>query len=98
MDEQIQGYSAGIEVPSVLYWRGRIYEEEDHNFAQAANYYRALTASYINYDYAALARQRLNVLKGQTATIAPAAVLCAVPKPGGSLLVSGLPGDGTHLV
>src|SRR5438270_13093546 len=27
MDEQVQGYSAGIEVWSALYWRGRIYEE-----------------------------------------------------------------------
>ena len=75
MDEQIQGYPAGIEVPSALYWRGRIYEEQEHNFAQAANYYRALTASYINFYYAGLARQRLNVLKAQTATAAPAAVL-----------------------
>jgi soluble lytic murein transglycosylase len=98
MDEQIQGYSAGIEVPSALYWRGRIYEEEDHNFAQAANYYRALTASYINYYYAALARQRLNVLKGQTATIAPAGVLSAVPKPVVPSLIAELPENEPHLI
>src|SRR5207244_13243753 len=79
MDEQIQGYSAGIEIPSALYWRGRIYEDE-RNFAQAGNYYRTLTASSVNYYYALLARQRLNVLKAQTATTAPAAVLSAVPK------------------
>ena len=65
MDEQIQGYPAGIEVPSALYWRGRIYEEEEQNFAQAVNYYHALTTSYINFYYALLARQRLNVLKAQ---------------------------------
>ena len=47
MDEQIQGYPAGMEMPSALYWRGRIYEDEEHNFGQAVNYYRALTASYI---------------------------------------------------
>jgi len=29
MDGQIQGYPAGIEVPSALYWRGRIYEEQE---------------------------------------------------------------------
>ncbi len=81
MDEQIQGYPAGIEVPSALYWRGRIYEEDEHNFGQAVNYYRALTSSYTNYYYALLARQRLNVLKAQAGAVAPAAVLSAVQKP-----------------
>jgi soluble lytic murein transglycosylase len=98
MDEQIQGYSAGIEVPSALYWRGRIYEEEEHDFAQAANYYRVLTASYINFYYAMLARQRLNVLKGQTAAAAPAAVLSAVPKPVIPSLTGDLPENEPHLI
>ena len=98
MDEQIQGYSAGIEVPSALYWRGRIYEEQEHNFAQAMNYYRALTASYINFYYASLARQRLNVLKGQTATAAPAAALSAVPKPVVPALTGELPENEPHLI
>jgi soluble lytic murein transglycosylase len=98
MDEQIQGYSAGIEVPSALYWRGRIYEEQDHNFAQAVNYYRALTASYINFYYAGLARQRLNVLKGQTATVAPAAVLSSVPQPVVPFLIDELPENEPHLI
>jgi soluble lytic murein transglycosylase len=98
MDEQIQGYSAGIEVPSALYWRGRIYEEQEHNFAQAVNYYHALTASYINFYYALLARQRLNVLKGQTATAAPAAVLSSVPKPDVPFLTGDLPENEPHLI
>jgi soluble lytic murein transglycosylase len=98
MDEQIQGYPAGIEVPSALYWRGRIYEEQEQNFAQAANYYRALTASYINFYYAMLARQRLNVLKGQTATTAPAAVLSSVPKPIVPFLTGELPENEPHLI
>ncbi len=97
MDEQIQGYSAGIEVPSALYWRGRIYENE-RNFAQAANYYRALTGSYINFYYALLARQRLNVLKAQAATAAPAAVLSAVPKPVVPPLTGELPENEPHLI
>ena len=98
MDEQIQGYSAGIEVPGALYWRARIYEEEDHNFAQAVNYYHALTASYINFYYAMLARQRLNVLKGQTAAAAPAAVLSSVPKPVVPFLTGELPENEPHLI
>jgi soluble lytic murein transglycosylase len=98
MEEQIQGYTAGIEVPGALYWRGRIYEEEDHDFAQAMNYYRALTASYINFYYAGLARQRLKVLKGQTATVAPAAVLSSVPKPVVPSLIGELPENEPHLI
>jgi soluble lytic murein transglycosylase len=98
MDEQIQGYSAGIEVPSALYWRGRIYEEQDHDFAQAVNYYHALTVSYINFYYAMLARQRLNVLKGQTATAAPAAALSSVPKPAVPFLTGELPENEPHLI
>jgi soluble lytic murein transglycosylase len=98
MEEQIQGYPAGIEVPSALYWRGRIYEETERNFAQAENYYRALTASYINFYYAGLARQRLNVLKAQTATAAPAAVLSSVPKPVVPTLTGELPENEPHLI
>jgi soluble lytic murein transglycosylase len=98
MDEQIQGYPAGIEVPSALYWRGRMYEETERNFAQAANYYRALTGSYINFYYAGLARQRLNVLKAQTATAAPTAVLSSVPKPVVPTLTGELPENEPHLI
>jgi soluble lytic murein transglycosylase len=98
MEEQIQGYPAGIEVPGALYWRGRIYEEQEQNFAQAANYYRTLTASYINFYYAMLARQRLNVLKAQTATAAPAAVLNSVPKLVVPFLSGELPENEPHLI
>jgi soluble lytic murein transglycosylase len=98
MDEQIQGYPEGIEVPSALYWRGRIFEEQERNFAQAANYYRALTASYINFYYAGLARQRLNVLKAQPATAPPAAVLSSVPKPVVPTLTGELPENEPHLI
>jgi soluble lytic murein transglycosylase len=98
MDEQIQGYPAGIEVPSALYWRGRIYEEQDRNFPQAANYYRTLTSSYINFYYALLARQRLNVLKAQTETVGPASVLSSVPKPVVPFLTGELPENEPHLI
>jgi soluble lytic murein transglycosylase len=98
MDEQIQNYAGGTEVPSAIYWRARLYEEEEHNYAQAANYYRALSSSYPNYYYALLARQRLNVLKGQTATVAPAAVLEAVPKPVVPFLTGDLPENEPHLI
>jgi soluble lytic murein transglycosylase len=97
MDEQIQGYPAGIEVPSALYWRGRIYEDEEKNFAQAVNYYNALTGSYINFYYALLARQRLNVLKGQAAA-GPAAALSSVRVPVVPELTGELPENEPHLI
>ena len=52
MDEQIRAYPGGMEIPKAIYWRGRIYEDEEHNFGQAGNYYRTLTATYMNYYYA----------------------------------------------
>jgi len=44
MDEQVERYPGGQEMPSALYWRGRIYEDEEHNFPQAVNYYRRLVS------------------------------------------------------
>jgi soluble lytic murein transglycosylase len=99
MDEQIKGYPAGIEVPSALYWRGRIYEDEEHNFAQAANYYRVLATSYINFYYADLARKRLSVLNAQVSVpVAPAAVLSSVRKPEVPELTGELPENDPHLI
>ena len=77
MDEQIVRYGAGLEAPSALYWRGRIYEDEEKNYAQAANYYRSLTANYGNYYYGNLAKQRLTVI-GNQPSAAPATALASV--------------------
>ena len=67
MDEQIVRYAGGSEIPDALYWRGRIYEEEEHNFGQAVNYYRRLTEVYPDYYYAYLAKQeKLAVLRRAT--------------------------------
>ncbi|WP_353068462.1 transglycosylase SLT domain-containing protein [Tunturibacter empetritectus] len=98
MEEQIQMFGGGIEIPGALYWRGRIYEDEEKNFGQAANYYRALSGSYINSYYAGLARQRLNVLKTQTASVAPAAALSAVHVPVVPELTGELPENEPHLI
>ena len=99
MDEQIKGYPAGIEVPSALYWRGRIYEDEEHNFAQAVNYYRVLSASYINYYYGELARKRLSVLNSQvSAPMAAAAALSSVRKLEVPELTGELPENDPHLI
>jgi soluble lytic murein transglycosylase len=97
MDEQIDRYPAGIEVPAALYWRGRIYEDEEHNFAQAVNYYRVLASCYINFYYAGLATQRLNVLKGQE-SVAAVPVLSSVRRPVVPELTGELPENEPHLI
>ena len=98
MDEQIVRYSSGIEVPSALYWRGRIYEDEEHNLAQASNYYRSLSASFVNFYYADLGRQRLAVLSSQASTMAPSPILNAVRAVVVPTLTAELPEDEPHLI
>ena len=97
MDEQIVHYAGGSEIPDALYWRGRIYEDEEHNFAQAANYYRSLTEVYPDYYYSLLARQRLAVL-GKQPTIPPAPPLSAAQKGPEPDLTGELPENDTHLI
>jgi len=97
MDEQIERYPGGIEIPAALYWRGRIYEDEEHNFAQAENYYRKLTDIYTDYYYAGLARQRLAVL-GKQPAVSPAPALNAAQKPPAPELTGELPENDTHLI
>jgi soluble lytic murein transglycosylase len=97
MDEQIQLYPTSIEISNALYWRGRIYEDEEHNFAQAVNYYRVLATTYTNYYYANLARQRLAVLKSQ-APADPSPVLSHVPQLDVPDLTGELPENEPHLI
>jgi soluble lytic murein transglycosylase len=97
MDEQIVRYTAGIEVPDALYWRGRIYEDEEHNFGQAANYYHAVSANYPDFYYGILARQRLVVI-GKEAIAAPATALAPLPKPNATELTGELPENDIHLI
>ena len=97
MDEQIERYAGGIEIPSALYWRGRLYEDEEHNFSQAVNYYRKLSDVYTDYYYANLARQRLAVLGAQPAA-PPAPPLNAAQKTPVPELTGQLPENDTHLI
>jgi len=59
MDEQLTRYAEGQEIPAALYWRARLYVDQDHNSAMAAKYYRTLARVYRHYYYADLAEQRL---------------------------------------
>ena len=97
MDEQVTRYGAGTEASSALYWRARIYEEDAHDFAQAANYYRSLSANYPGFYYGYLARQRLAVL-GTQPSVAPAAALASVRKATVPDLVGVIPEDDPHYI
>jgi soluble lytic murein transglycosylase len=61
-DEQIKLYPSAKETASAIYWRGRLYETQDHKPASAAANYRALIRAYQHYFYAQMARQRLAAL------------------------------------
>ncbi len=97
MDEQITSYPAGSEIPGALYWRGRLYEDVEHNFAQAVNYYKALDAAYVNSYYAMLGRQRMAVI-GSNATVAPAPALASVRMLEDPGLTADLPENDPHLI
>jgi soluble lytic murein transglycosylase len=61
-DQQIKLYPSADETVSALYWRGRLYETQDHYPALAAANYRAIIRAYQHYFYAQMARERLAAL------------------------------------
>jgi soluble lytic murein transglycosylase len=94
-DEQIKLYPAAKETVSALYWRGRLYETEDHKPADAASNYRALVRAYQHYYYAQLARQRLTSL-GQSVPVEEPQ-LDRLQAPVVPVLVDTFPEDSPHL-
>jgi soluble lytic murein transglycosylase len=97
MDEQIVNYPGGTEIPGALYWRGRLYEDVEHDFSQALNYYKALNAAYVNSYYAILARQRMAVI-GARAVAVPSPVLASVRALDDPGLTDVLPENDPHLI
>lgn len=96
MEEQVQRYPAAIEAPAALYWRARIFEDEEANLPEASAFYRTLSESYCNFYYADLARKRMRVL-GQQPSVEASPVLAAVRKPATPILEEALPDDDPHL-
>lgn len=58
-DDQLSEYAGGQEIPAALYWRARIYADQEHDPANAVKYYQTLARVYRHYYYADLAEQRL---------------------------------------
>ncbi len=71
-EEQIRLYPSAKETVSALYWRARLYEQQDHQPAMAAAHYRTLVNAYSHFFYAQMAKERLAAL-GNTpsAAVAP---------------------------
>jgi soluble lytic murein transglycosylase len=61
-DEQLRLYPGTTEAASALYWRGRLYETQEHNPALAAANYRTVVRAYQHFFYAQMARKRLAAL------------------------------------
>ena len=66
MDEQLALFPSGKEVPDALYWRGRLYLDQERQPAMAAAYFTTETRVYRHYYYAAIAQERLNALGNVT--------------------------------
>jgi soluble lytic murein transglycosylase len=95
-DEQIKLYPAAKETVSALYWRGRLYETQDHKAANAATNYRTLVRAYQHYFYAQMARQRLTALGDATPVAEPQ--LDRLQAPVVPVLEDSFPADSPHLV
>jgi soluble lytic murein transglycosylase len=96
MDEQIANYPGGKEIPGALYWRARIYEQQERNPAMAAAYYHAIIRVYQHYYYAAEARQRLSAMGNVTAE--SVAMLAAMRPETIPELSDDVPEDDPHVV
>jgi soluble lytic murein transglycosylase len=94
-DEQIKLYPSAAETVSALYWRGRLYETQDHYPALAAANYRAIVRAYQHYFYAQMARDRLAALgKMEPASEPELDRFQPLPEP---KLVDSFPVDSPHL-
>jgi len=71
-EEQIRLYPGAKETVSALYWRARLYEQEDHEPALAAAHYKTLIRAYAHYFYAQMAKQRLVALGDAAPATVPA--------------------------
>jgi soluble lytic murein transglycosylase len=94
-DEQIKLYPADKETPAAIYWRGRLYEMQDHKPANAVANYRTVVRAYQHYFYAQMARQRLAALGNAQPVSQPQ--LDRFQAPPVPVLQDSFPADSPHL-
>lgn len=95
-DEQIAHYPGGKEIPGAIYWRARIYQNQEHESAKAAAYYLVVKDTYLHYYYAQQAAQRLAELGDVTPASAPE--LDSIQPPTIPALTDDVPEDDPHVV
>lgn len=95
-DEQIARYSGGKEIPSALYWRARIYQDQEHAPTKAAAYYLVVKDTYLHYYYAQQASVRLAELGDVKPD--PAPELDQIQPPTVPALTDDVPEDDPHVV
>jgi soluble lytic murein transglycosylase len=94
-DEQIHAFPGTPETVSALYWRGRLYESQDHDPARAAANYRTIVRVYQHFFYSQMARQRLAALGSTEAASVPD--LDDIKSPDLPTLADSFPADSPHL-
>ncbi len=95
-DQQIALYAGGKEIPAALYWRGRLYADQEHQPAMAAAYYQTVSRAFEHYYYAQMARDRLAEL-GQV-TPADVAMLNNIHREEIPALTDDVPEDDEHVI
>ncbi len=95
-DKQIALYAGGKEIPAALYWRGRLYADQEHQPAMAAAYYQTLSRVFEHYYYAQIARDRLAEL-GQVSP-AEVAMLSNIHPEEIPALTDDVPEDDEHVI
>ena len=96
MDEQLTLFHDGKNVPAALYWRGRLYLDQQHDPALAAAYFTTETRVFQHYYYAAIAEERLQAL-GSSVTPASVPMLDAMQPEQIPTLTEDLPENDPHL-
>ena len=95
-DEQIARYPGGKEIPSAIYWRARIYQDQEHEPAKAAAYYLVVKDTYLHYYYAQQAQRDSR----QLGDVKPADAreLDGIQPPTIPALTDAVPEDDPHVV
>jgi len=70
-DEQIRLFPQATETMGALYWRGRLYEDREHNPQTAVANYRTIVRVAPHFFYAQMAQQRLAALGNTQAASEP---------------------------
>ncbi len=95
MDEQLVSFRGGTNTSPALYWRGRLFLDQQHDPATAAAYFATEARVFQHYYYAELASRRLAAL----GTVTPASIpaLQSIQPEQIPTLTEDVPEDDPHL-